>query len=146
MLGEVLLIDLGSGEIAFVSGPDLRHLVIAVQGLRGIKALLDLFHGGALVRAFGNLLGDKQFECREGVRRPVAFMNLIFFWKFYPCVLPKRVSSVGSPNTHVSERGALELRVFEQRAVERGALELRVVERGALQLRAVERGALWSRA
>src|ERR1700738_3953435 len=88
------LIGLWSGRLAFASGPNLRHLVLACQGgrwikpairgLRRIEALLDPPHGGAPGFTFGNLLGDEPFECREAGRRPVAFTNLICFRKFDP--------------------------------------------------------------
>ena len=110
----------GEGELAFACGPNLSHLVLTLQGLRWIEALLDPYHGVAP----DIILGDKQFECREGARRPVAFRNLICFRAFLRaddlCVYPNRLSSIGSPNTHVFERRALELR-----AVEPSALELR---------------------
>ena len=75
----ILFIGLWSGRLAFASGPDLRHLVLAFQGLRWIKALLDPFHGGALFIAFGNLLGDEPFEVLERGSRPVADGSLIAF-------------------------------------------------------------------
>src|ERR1700730_8894565 len=102
--GEALLIGLQSGDLAFASGPDLCHLVLTFQGLRWIKALLDPFHGVVLdITDFGNLFGNESFECREGGRRPVAFMNRIRCRKFDTCVLPSRLSSVGSPSTHMYE-------------------------------------------
>src|ERR1700704_4350409 len=77
--GEALRIGLRSGSLAFASGPDLCYLLLVFQRLRWIKALLDPFHGGALFIAFGNLLADELFECREGGRCPVAFMILVCF-------------------------------------------------------------------
>jgi hypothetical protein len=137
--GEALRVGLWSGSLAFASGPVFCHLVLAFQGLSRIKSFLDLFHGGALVFTFGNLIGDELFECRAVGGRPVAFVILIrdSLRVGDAGVLPKRSSSICSPDTYSCERGGL-----EPRAVEGGALELRAVEGGALEMRLVERGAL----
>jgi hypothetical protein len=46
LLQEALLIGLWSGVLAFMSGPDICHFVLAFQGLLWIQALLDPCHGG----------------------------------------------------------------------------------------------------
>jgi hypothetical protein len=44
--GEARRKGLWSGGLVCASGPNLRHLVLAFEGLRWIKALLDASRGG----------------------------------------------------------------------------------------------------